>query len=197
MKPTIAILLLLVLMGCGSGSRLFTGATDPKIEDKETLTSYMTKIGMLQHNICTVTFDDYRPTMARIHGALPGVLVFNQKGQCLDHGGPKALQAKSFDFIQKLDRKGSYATSDSLSLDDCLLGLRDFKGNMVELISTEKTDFFVFLYWAKWSGNANKKQVMAWEKQAMWNKNARIKVIKVNMDWQDYWGLENVLKLKG
>jgi hypothetical protein len=43
------------------------------------------------------------------------------------------------------------------------------------------------IYWTVWAGKLNKDHVKIWEDQARNNKNCKVKVIKVNMDMQEYW----------
>ena len=55
------------------------------------------------------------------------------------------------------------------------------------LKSPETADFYVLIYWAVWTGKLNKDHVKIWEDAAKNNKNAKVKVIKVNMDFQEHW----------
>jgi hypothetical protein len=48
-------------------------------------------------------------------------------------------------------------------------------------------DFYLLIYWNVWTGKLNKDHVKIWEDLARENKNCKIKVIKVNLDIQEYW----------
>jgi len=51
----------------------------------------------------------------------------------------------------------------------------------------DKADFYVLIYWTTWTGRLNKDHVKIWEDSAYAKKQANIKVIKVNMDFQKNW----------
>jgi hypothetical protein len=67
----------------------------------------------------------------------------------------------------------------------------DLRGKSIEnpeAIWRAAADFYVLIYWNVWTGKLNKDQEKVWEDAAQNNKNAKIKVIKVNLDLQEHWG---------
>ncbi len=72
--------------------------------------------------------------------------------------------------------------------------LHDLEGNRF-VGEKGNEDFHVFIYWAKFTGKLNDDHVKVWGKQALENKKSNIKVYKVNMDFQEHWGEENLKKI--
>lgn len=61
---------------------------------------------------------------------------------------------------------------------------------------SEEADLYVFIYWTRWIGKLNKDHVKIWEQQALNNSKTNIQVFKINMNFQEYWGEENLNKIK-
>ncbi|MNV19167.1 hypothetical protein D3C71_1100200 [compost metagenome] len=98
-----------------------------------------------------------------------------------------------FQFIPDLNLTNSYNKPDSTDLKGELAKFRDIKGKA--LGEVEKADFYILIYWAVWTGKLNKDHVKIWEDLAKNNKNCKVKVIKVNLDLQEYWGITNQEKV--
>ena len=64
---------------------------------------------------------------------------------------------------------------------------RDLKGNPLVKSNLKPADFYVLLYWTVWTGKLNKDHVKIWEQLARNNTNAKIEIVKVNLDFQEYW----------
>ena len=88
-------------------------------------------------------------------------------------------------FIPRLNLTEKYNQPDSSDLNTKLNKYRDFNGD--KLPPQEGADFYVLIYWTVWTGKLNKEKVKVWEDLARENKSSKIKVIKVNMDMQEYW----------
>ena len=60
-------------------------------------------------------------------------------------------------------------------------------------MQNEDYDFYVIMYWAKWTGRLNKTKIKDWiEDIDNANKNGfKIKIIPINTDIQDFWGVGN------
>ncbi|MCC6726826.1 MAG: hypothetical protein IT258_20150 [Saprospiraceae bacterium] len=195
MKYTVLYFSLLCLVGCTPVLKMLYGIKPPKIENKETLTEYMVKLKMEQQNVYALTFDEFKPSLKHIKNSVPDVLIFNSQGEYIPYGDEYACNAHAFDFIEKLNRNSVYTTSDKLDMATISKGLCNLDGGMVEEPISKNIDFYVFIYWAKWAGKLNKDHVLVWEKQAIENRNANIKVITVNVDSQAFWGSGNLKKL--
>jgi len=193
------ILLFGVLFGltsCQPIIKLFYGIKNPKVENEQTLTKYMSKKDINKDNVYTVDFDNYQTSLESINSKIPEVFIFNKKGQFIPYGEEYACNASAFSFIENLNKDSSYNSTNNTTLDRTLIGLCDLKGQPRTINTSDNTDFFVFIYWTRWAGKLNKDHVKVWEQQALSNDKADIKVVKINMDFQEFWGEENLNKIK-
>lgn len=220
-------LLIFLTNSCGPIIKLAYGVTNPKIESEASLTKYMKNKKIPAENVYTIGFDEYEATLAQANGSVPEVLIFDKAGNLIPYtANSDQCTAGAFRFIEELKAEELTAKSDSsifvdgtltglhdigisnvaetqlnpnkqASLEEAKKHLRNLKGNLVEVELEDNYDYYIFIYWAKFTGKLNKDHVLVWEKQALENKNAKIKVMKVNMDIQSYWGDENLKQVKG
>lgn len=186
---------ILIFVGCSPVAKMLYGIKKPKVENKKTLTEYMMKLKMQQQNVYALSFEEFKPSLKRIKNSIPEVLIFNSQGKYIPYGDEYACNAHAFDFIEKLNRNSVYTISDNLNMATISKGLCNLDGVQVVEPISENTDFYVFIYWAKWAGKLNKDHVVVWEKQALENQHANIKLITVNVDSQVFWGSENLKKV--
>ena len=184
------------LLGCQPIIKLFYGVKNPKVENEQTLTKYMSKKDINKDNVYTVNFDNYQRQLKSIDFKIPEVLIFNKKGQFIPYGEEYACNASAFNFIENLNKDSIYHSTNKTTLDSTLIGLCDLKGKPKTINTSDSTDYFVFIYWTRWAGKLNKDHVKVWEQQASNNDKVNIKVIKINMDFQEYWGEDNLSKIK-
>jgi hypothetical protein len=71
----------------------------------------------------------------------------------------------------------------------------DLNGNPLGRL--ESADFYVLIYWSVWTGKLNKVHVKVWEDAARNNQKSNIKVLKVNLDFQDHWDEADKKKITG
>lgn len=130
-----------------------------------------------------------------INKSMPDVLIFDKSGAYIPYGEEWACNAGAFNFIEELRADSSYASREGKRIDAAMEGLCDLKGNPIMLPSGGQDDFTIFIYWTAYSGKLNKDHVLVWEQQAKNNKQAKIKIVKVNMDIQEHWGEETLRKI--
>lgn len=184
------------LVSCQPTIKLFYGIKIPKIENQQTLTKYLSKKDLKKDNVYTVDFNNYPRHLKGIHSKIPEVFIFNQKGQFILYGEEYACNASAFTFIENLNKDSIYNSTSKSNLDSILIGLCDLKGQANTIDTSDNIDYFLFIYWTRWAGKLNKDHVKVWEQQALNNDKANIQVIKINMDFQEFWGEENLNKIK-
>lgn len=193
----LSISILVVFSGCQPVVKLLYGIRNPKVENQESLTKYMVKKDIRIENTYTTTFEQFPNALDRIKKTLPEVLIFNQQGDNIPYGEEWACNASAFSFIEQLRTDSAYSTNEEIVLSSALKGLAGLDGTPVELKDSENHDFTILIYWARYVGKLNKNHVNEWEKQAFQNQSAKLRVIKVNMDFQQHWGPENLAKISG
>lgn len=184
MKKTLLIFLLLLLASCQPIMKAIYGIKKPDIENQESITKKALKFGLDTTNIVSVTSKDFPYVLKST--SIPNAAIYDSKGKYIEYRQTDtSCNAGLFDFIPKLNVSGTYNKPDSSSLAEEWTKFRDLKGNEMSL--PDNADFYLLIYWNVWTGKLNKDHVKIWEDLARENKNSKIKVIKVNLDIQEYW----------
>jgi hypothetical protein len=184
MKNTALIFSLFVLASCQPIMKAIYGIKKPDIENQESITKKALKFGLDTTNIVSVTSKDFPYVIKST--SIPNAAIYDSKGKYIEYRqSDTSCNAGLFDFIPKLNVSGTYNKPDSSSLAEEWTKFRDLKGNAMNL--PNNADFYLLIYWNVWTGKLNKDHVKIWEDLARENKNCKIKVIKVNLDIQEYW----------
>jgi len=172
------------LLSCNTVLKTIYGIKKPDIENKTTIHKKAHKLGLDTSNIVTVNGKDFLYVLQE--KGIPDADIFDKNGRYIEYRlNDSSCNAGLFDFIPSLNLTQSYHQPDSADLPTQLKKFRDIYGNALPPI--DQADFYVLIYWTAWSGRLNKDHVKIWEKQANDNKNCKIKVLKVNLDFQEYW----------
>lgn len=192
MRKLLLFTTVILLSSCNTITKIAYGIKDPQIENEKSIIEYAEKVNLKTNNIYTYDFNSF---IKNIKGkSIPDVFIFNKNKDYIPYGDVYACNASSFDFIEKLNKNGNYSPSDKISWTQITNGLTDLKGNETQGLMGNKSDFYVFIVWTKYTGKLNKNHVKIWEQQAINNKTANLQVIKINMDFQEFWGEENLNK---
>jgi hypothetical protein len=178
------ILILFLNSSCQHILKKIYGVKNPEIENESSIKKAALKYGLDTANIVTLNSNDF---LKELNGkAIPDASIYDSKGNYIEYRvTDTSCNAGLFDFIPNLNVNNNYNKPDSTNLELKLNKFLDLKGQPIEKL--ESADFYVLIYWTVWSGKLNKDHVKIWEDAAINNKNARIKVLKVNLDFQDHW----------
>ena len=184
MRQLLVFAAILVLASCQPIMKAIYGIKKPDIENRESITKKALKFGLDTTNIVSVTSKDFPYVLKST--SIPNAAIYDSKGKYIEYRQTDtSCNAGLFDFIPKLNVSGTYNKPDSSSLAEEWTKFRDLKGNEMSL--PDNADFYLLIYWNVWTGKLNKDHVKIWEDLARENKNSKIKVIKVNLDIQEYW----------
>lgn len=180
----LGFLISLLFTGCKPIMYTIYGIKKPAVESEKSIKDKAIKFSLDTSNIVTVSPDDF---LYVIKGqGIPDGEIFDSNGHFINYRQINSdCNAGLFDFIPNLKTDTTYITNDSILLVEKIKKFRDFNGNMLEQI--ESADFYLFIYWTVWTGKLNKDHVKIWEDLANNNQNCNIRIIKVNLDMQDYW----------
>lgn len=187
------VLIPFILFGCSAIVKTMYGIKDPKIETKESLFKFLSKKKLDTTNVYCVSFEDFKPTLSLTNNKIPDVLIFNKQGEYIPYGDEWACNASAFNFIEELNLDTIYTKTDLVVLDTLLSRFKTFDGKQIsenEISKIKNADFVCIVLWAKFTGKLNKTKVKEWEEQAKRNKNVKINFIKLDMDFQEWWGLD-------
>ena len=184
MRQLLVFAAILVLASCQPIMKAIYGIKKPDIENQESITKKALKFGLDTTNIVSVTSKDFPYVLKST--SIPNAAIYDSNGKYIEYRQTDtSCNAGLFDFIPKLNVSGTYNKPDSSSLVEEWTKFRDLKGNAMNL--PNNADFYLLIYWNVWTGKLNKDHVKIWEDLARENKNCKIKVIKVNLDIQEYW----------
>lgn len=187
-------LLYMSLASCNPIMMKLYGIKDPELENEKSIRKSALKYDLDTTAILTVTSTEFLDKISKT--GIPDVAIYDRNGKYIEYRQTDtSCNAGLFQFIPDLKTGANYHQPDSASLEKEWAKFRDLKGNRVA--KPEEADFYVLIYWAVFAGKLNKDHVKVWEDLAKNNKNAHIKVIKVNMDMQEYWPEADKEKLTG
>jgi hypothetical protein len=183
-NKVILLLSLLTLASCQPIMMKIYGIKDPEIENQKTITKRALKYELDTSDIVTVSSKEF---LNVLNGqSIPDAAIYDRNGKYIEYRlTDTSCNAGLFQFIPSLNLTTKYNQPDSADLKTELNKFRDFEGNILK--QPEAADFYMLIYWTVWTGKLNKNHVKIWEDLAKDNKNCNIKVIKVNLDIQEYW----------
>ena len=183
-KHILIISSLFLLISCKPILMKMYGIKKPGIETKNSIIKKALKYKLDTANIVTVNSKDF---LNVLNGqSIPDGSIYDKDGKYIEYRQTDtSCNAGLFQFIPNLNLTNQYNQPYSLSLDQELEKFRDLKGNLLK--NLESADFYLLIYWTVWTGKLNKDHVKIWEDLAKNNINCKIKVIKVNLDIQEYW----------
>lgn len=139
-------------------------------------------------NMYCLNYKDW-PTITNGLKGVADLLVFNKQGEYIPYSPNDEWICKSniVGYLTQLRTDTTYTTSSSRTLAHNLSTLRTLKGKKVELTELPEADFYVFAYWATFIGRVNKENLPIWEQDARNNPKAKIHLMKVSLDIQEWW----------
>ena len=163
------------------------GIKQPGVENEKSIRRSALKYGLDTSALVSVNAADWKRTVKMIHG-IPDGALFDSAGNYIEYRETDtSCNAGLFGYIPRVARGGSYRQTGKTSLAAELKTLRTLKGDPLPENYAGKADFYLLIYWTAYAGRLNEDHVNAWEELAAQNTKAKIEVIDVNMDFQEYW----------
>lgn len=177
----------ILLTSCQVVLKKMYGIHKPRIENETSIKKCAVKYGMDTNNIVTVNSTDFMQVLS--HTGVPDGAVFDSNGNFIEYRTYDTAKCNAglFGFISALQKNGIYNETGKTKLSTELSKFLNVKGGPASFKDLDQYDYVILLYWCTWAGKLNKDHVQPWEQLAKENKNVRIKVIKVNLDIQEYW----------
>ncbi len=172
------------LAGCQPIMKMIYGIKKPDVENEISIKKIAYKHELDTSGIVTVNSKDFF-TVLKEQG-IPDGAIFDSNGEYIEYRQTdSSCNAGLFTFIPELSLDKEYNKTNKTDLNTEFKKFRDLKGN--EIAIPAHADFYLLIYWTIWTGRLNKDHVKAWEDLAKKNTNCKIKIIKVNLDLQEYW----------
>lgn len=201
MKKNIPLLALVLLLftGCVPVIKIIYGIRKPSVEDAKSILKAARKYKLDKSGIVTTAPDDFITVLKMINGSIPEGQIFDNKGEYIEYRATDtSCNAGLFPFISYLSKNGVFRKTGVTTLATVMKSLRKPGGGPLPANFLDpNADYYLFIYWTIYTGRSNKNHVKAWERLAANNHKAKIQVIAVNMDFQQWWPhekLDSILK---
>jgi hypothetical protein len=183
-KALFVFITILLLAGCQPIIKMLYGIKKPDVENEVSIKKLAYRLELDTSDIVSVNSKDFF-TVLKEQG-IPDGAIFDSNGEYIEYRQTdSSCNAGLFTFIPELSLDKEYNKTNKTDLNTEFKKFRDLKGN--EIAIPEHADFYLLIYWTIWTGRLNKDHVKAWEDLAKKNTNCKIKIIKVNLDLQEYW----------
>ncbi|MEI6681035.1 MAG: hypothetical protein WCO44_00330 [Bacteroidota bacterium] len=190
LKVLMVVFLLSAAPGCRVYTHLMYGMTQPKEQTPEDL------VGFLEKNKFPATslymFVDSASYVRMMKHPVLGKnllthMIFTRNGILLMRDTTNC-QWWGAEFIRKLHPDSSYRTTPGLLVDEVLAQIKPFGKSLPPDTVGKNPDFTIIVTWARFLGKYNYR-LFDLEKAVTANKNARIRLIWLNIDMQKEWHL--------
>jgi hypothetical protein len=183
-KALFVFITILLLAGCQPIIKMLYGIKKPDVENEVSIKKLAYRLELDTSDIVSVNSKDFF-TVLKEQG-IPDGAIFDSNGEYIEYRQTdSSCNAGLFTFIPELSLDKEYNKTNKTDLNTEFKKFRDLKGN--EIAIPEHADFYLLIYWTILTGRLNKDHVKAWEDLAKKNTNCKIKIIKVNLDLQEYW----------
>lgn len=183
-KFLVLIAAVVLLSGCRAILLKMYGIKDPKVETARSIKKYALKEGLDTSLIVSVSPADFKSVL-KMGSGIPDAAVFDRDGAYIEYRATDtSCNAGLFRFIPSLHPGGDYNRTGRTTLQAELAKLRTLEGKPF-LKREDNGDFYLLLYWTKWTGKLNKDHVREWQNLA--KANGHIGIILVNLDLQAWW----------
>lgn len=189
MKKLLLVPALYITVGCQQLAKIVAGFDNPKLENIQSVQSYARQHHLdAATNVIAKDKESMKQLLWVFNKKLPDAVLFDTAGKELIYRSPsETCTAGLFKIIPNLDKTTSLKKG-TQDLENIIIRYtKPLFGSSDTVI--DGSDYYLMINWAKYAGKKNKENVLEWENLAKSNKKVRIKVIKVNMDFQDSWGL--------
>jgi len=189
------LILGLSLMGCKKILLIHYQVKKPKVENPESLQKFIKKNNFTESEHFALSFEGFK---ARINIlSFPGIEIYTNEGEYIPYPGEETCKGGASEFIEILKTPLQFLTRDSLNLKNLIGDLRTLEGretNSNQLVNPKTDDYVIVIYWAKFVGKTNARDIDGWKENIANNSNSTFKTIMVNCDFQEWWGKENLSK---
>jgi hypothetical protein len=170
---------------------------NPDIENSQTILKSANRYKLDTMNFYTVSSKFYLKKLKEADG-ITNASIYDSKGEYIEYRKTDtSCNAGLFNFIPNLKVDTLFKKGTKENLKNEYDKYRDLFGNSISDLIDNNHDFYLVIYQSVWTGNLNKDHVKVWEDLAKNNRKSRIKVVKINLDIQQYWDSrerDNIIK---
>lgn len=188
------LFLILVTLGtsCSKIMMVFYGAHQPRIETPESIYKYLEKKSIKTNNVYflkdSTAFYEYFDAF----GKLPRVYIYNNNKYLLDIIEKDTCSGQTDDMIYHLSTNKIYPIDSSRILEQVMANILTSNGYKISTDTINSSDFYVMMYFAKFTGKLNKQNISYWEQQLIMKEDSlNLTIYKICCDPLESWWSEN------
>ncbi len=189
-KPSIILLLLILLSSCKSITKLYLGVKNPSFKTHKQLNDFLVKKDLNQSSIYYIkSWKNYEILLKEKYSSFPEAYFFNKKGDFVNYKkDSKECNANVGEFIKNL---ADFSNLNSVKTKNIKIFEENISNNKNEKF--RNSDINVVITWATFVGKVNKKKAFEWVKliEEAKRKGININYYLVNYDLQESWKLSN------
>lgn len=188
-KLSIIVLPMILLSGCTKIMLYHFGVRNPKVENKTQIEYYLKKNKLNVDNCYALKDTAILNKFNNGAVGIPEIRFYDKNGYLMLYRDNKKCNAQNDSLISFLDPKNIVKIDSANKIDDCLKELKTLDGKEMNIEEFKHYDYYLIMYWAKWTGQVNSKKMTDWENSLKQKNDLKIKTIKVTTDYMDFWEL--------
>lgn len=192
MKIFLTLLTIIILGGCTRMAMLIEDVRQPKMEDYSSLTKFLLKLDIDTSDLLCYSDTSALYKFYKTDIGLPESRFFNRHGQLVDYrDSPQDCNGHVSVFLEKAAQIDQKAPVPNEFIQPYISDLIYVKDNRKFILDNRAYDMYLVIYWARYLGKVNKHKVFEWLNlvRSAEEKGLKVKVIKINADFQKGWGL--------
>ncbi len=140
-------------------------------------------------NVFGLTYSAYIDRLFKNGESHVHVEIFDQKGNVIVPNDTmiEKCSGRIADYLEHIGDTKFYYSSDTLRIDQYLIGLTDVEGAIFPLANIPVADYTAVVNWASHVGKLND-PVISWKKILENKRDLSITILYVNLDQRDFWG---------
>lgn len=192
MKKRILILVFptILLSGCAKIMLYHFGVRNPKVENKKQIERYLFSNNLNVENSYALKDTSVLNKFNSGNIGIPEIRFYDKNGFLMNYRDDKKCNGQNDSLITFLDEKNVVKIDSSDNIIDYLKELKTLDGKEPNIDDFKNYDYYLIIYWAKWTGQVNSKKMIEWEKSLKQKNNFKIKTIKVTTDYMNFWELD-------
>jgi len=193
-KLSILSFLALVTMvfSCTPVLKIIYGMHNPKPETKKNLNKYIEKQGISVETVYYFTDSNSFYNYYNQKWQIPKISIYNHNHLFLRIIEKDTCVNQRYEMAENLSIHNNYQVDSSEHLLDILNQFETKDGKKIDIDNGLKTDFYIVIHWAKFTGKLNKRDVKSWNKTFNNKKNKmNIEIFYLCCDPLKSWWSEN------
>ena len=192
MKPQLFLVFtsFILLSGCTKIMLYQFGVRNPKVENKKQIEHYLKSNQLIDTNCYALKDTSMLNKFNNGNIGIPEIRFYDKNGYLMLYRDNKKCNAQNDSLISFLNPSNLIKIDSSNNLKIHLKELKTLDGQDLKQDEFNSYDYYLIMYWAKWTGKVNSNKMKSWESSLEEKNDLKIKTIKVTTDYMNFWELD-------